>query len=626
MKSVSTTRLLIVMATLLGALRCHAGELCSPKLGVTDSFGQPIDSATAKQVIAWGSHGSGQISVPKGLTPAIAVAAGGFHMVALKANGSVVAWGSNYNYDYGQTRVPAGLNDAVAIAAGAYHTVALKKDGSVVAWGLNDDGQTRVPAGLSGVVAISAGYAHTVALKQDGTIVAWGRNSSGAINVPANLSGVVAIAAGSAHTVALKQDGSIVAWGWNADGAASVPVGLSGVVAIAAGAHTVALKQDGRVAAWGQNGAGQTIVPYDLSGVVSIAANYWNTVAIKQDGSVVAWGDKAYGQTIVPADLSGVTGIALGGAYMVAIASPPPLHFFSTQLGMKADQGINLTNNGSLPLVLSYAVEGPDADQFSLAPSPPTSLAAGALSPTIIRFTPSRLGPIKAQLKITSNDIETPSYLINLSGLGSFDLTATKPTLANSPFTYAPLRLDRQTGLMLQKITFTNTTGVSLNGLRLILSKVASGVQVYSSSAGKTPGTLEVIYSNAIKANETISFDLVYFDPKRRTAESMNPVIKAEALMEPEPDSPPVAGTEVALRSVRATSPGPWLEWNSVPKANYVVEYSDDAGKTWFSAVHRLSTSGTRMFWIDRGQPETKTKAIGVPNQAGGRFYRLKKL
>jgi hypothetical protein len=45
--------------------------------------------------------------------------------------------------------VPAGLSDAVALAAGAYHSLALKADGTVVAWGSNGDGQTDVPAGLA---------------------------------------------------------------------------------------------------------------------------------------------------------------------------------------------------------------------------------------------------------------------------------------------------------------------------------------------------------------------------------------------------------------------------------------------------------------------------------------------
>jgi hypothetical protein len=65
--------------------------------------------------------------------------------------------------------VPAGLSGVSAIAAGYGHTVALKSDGTVVAWGWNNYGQTDVPAGLSGVSTIAAGFYHTVALKSDGT-------------------------------------------------------------------------------------------------------------------------------------------------------------------------------------------------------------------------------------------------------------------------------------------------------------------------------------------------------------------------------------------------------------------------------------------------------------------------
>ncbi len=72
----------------------------------------------------------------------------------------------------------------VVLAAGSYHTVALKTDGTVWAWGLNSNGQlgdgTTTSAltpvqvtGLSGVSAIAAGGSHTVALKTDGTVWAW---------------------------------------------------------------------------------------------------------------------------------------------------------------------------------------------------------------------------------------------------------------------------------------------------------------------------------------------------------------------------------------------------------------------------------------------------------------------
>ena len=78
----------------------------------------------------------------------------------------MMAWGWN---DEGQTDVPvAAQNGVTSIAAGGRHTVALKDDGSVLAWGQVWNGSNyvpvSVPAGFSGVTAIAAGPSQTVAL------------------------------------------------------------------------------------------------------------------------------------------------------------------------------------------------------------------------------------------------------------------------------------------------------------------------------------------------------------------------------------------------------------------------------------------------------------------------------
>jgi hypothetical protein len=116
-----------------------------------------------------------------------------------------VAWGDNIGGQGDVPVLPAGLT-YVEVAAGGWHTVARRSDGSVVAWGDNIGGQCDVPvlpAGLS-YVEVTAGSGHTVARRSDGSVVAWGRNYEGQCNVPALPAGLsyVDVEAGAYNTVA----------------------------------------------------------------------------------------------------------------------------------------------------------------------------------------------------------------------------------------------------------------------------------------------------------------------------------------------------------------------------------------------------------------------------------------
>ena len=72
----------------------------------------------------------------------------------------MVAWGYN---TYGQATVPAGLSGVIAIAAGDWHGIAIKSDGTVVSWGDNSNGNT-VPASLSRISAIAGGGRSSLAI------------------------------------------------------------------------------------------------------------------------------------------------------------------------------------------------------------------------------------------------------------------------------------------------------------------------------------------------------------------------------------------------------------------------------------------------------------------------------
>lgn len=128
-----------------------------------------VDRLTAASAMA--------LNMPGGnVTPM--VAAGDGHVVGLKADGTVVAVGSNYRY---QCYVGCWM-DIVQVTAGGSHTVGLKGDGTVVAVGDNESRQCNVGS-WSGIVQVAGGQWHTVGLKSDGTVVAVGDNEDGQCDV-----------------------------------------------------------------------------------------------------------------------------------------------------------------------------------------------------------------------------------------------------------------------------------------------------------------------------------------------------------------------------------------------------------------------------------------------------------
>ena len=212
---------------------------------------------------AWGRNDYGQlgnnttddsaspIQIGDG-TDWLAVDGGIRHSLALKRDGTLWAWGENL---YGQLGDGSGSNQLVpkkigtvddhhwvAIAAGGFHSLGLKDDGTLWAWGWNQNGQLGVDSTSNlptpnqvgsdtDWVAISAGYRHTLALKSDGSLWACGDLSDGRLGLGVGLTPPVdtpvevvgddwvSAAAGSFHSLGLTLDGSLWGWGDNDDNA-----------------------------------------------------------------------------------------------------------------------------------------------------------------------------------------------------------------------------------------------------------------------------------------------------------------------------------------------------------------------------------------------------------------------
>ena len=103
---------------------------------------------------------------------------------------------------------PAGLSNIVGIAAGEFHSLVIKSDGTVAAWGKSDGGECTPPAGLSGVSQVVAGSNYSLALKTDGTLVTWpsAEITNPIRTIPVNATQITGIAAGSSHALALRSE------------------------------------------------------------------------------------------------------------------------------------------------------------------------------------------------------------------------------------------------------------------------------------------------------------------------------------------------------------------------------------------------------------------------------------
>ena len=193
----------------------------------------------------------------------VAVSAGVFHNCAIRTNGAIKCWGS----DYAGQLLDAPTGSFTAVSVGGGHACAIRESGAIACWGFGGGGQTDAPAGA--FRAVSAGNAHTCAIRDTGAIECWGSNHDwqgnyvGQIDAPAGA--FRAVSAGAAHTCAIRESGAIECWGSNTTsnrnpfteehvtlhlGQADAPPGSFSAVSAGA-AHTCAIRESGEIACWG---------------------------------------------------------------------------------------------------------------------------------------------------------------------------------------------------------------------------------------------------------------------------------------------------------------------------------------------------------------------------------------
>ncbi|OYU83955.1 MAG: hypothetical protein CFE24_08825 [Flavobacterium sp. BFFFF2] len=119
----------------------------------------------------------------------------------------------------------------------------------------------------------------------------------------------------------------------------------------------------------------------------------------------------------------GSTSITSGGSQSfgnVAVGSYTELTFTIENLG-----------NSALSITTPVSVTG----NFSITTQPSTSVAASGSTTVVVRFTPTAVGAVTGILTITNSDSDEGTYVINLSGTGTYN--ALSDIIENSNYAYS---------------------------------------------------------------------------------------------------------------------------------------------------------------------------------------------
>ena len=326
--------------------------------GRLSSCGSPPDYNPMPALLG---HGEGvtQLNTPTRLSStlgderAVSVSAGAGHSFALTADGAVWSWGDGLfgklgHGDEQNQLLPKKIEAftgqrVVAVSAGGYHSIAITADGAVWTWGDGDSGRLGhgdrqaqlLPKNIEAlasqrVVAVSAGGKHSLAITADGAVWSWGWGGYGLGHgdvqwqlLPKKIEAftgrrIVAVSAGSDHSLAITADGSVWSWGGGAWGKLGhgneqrrlLPKKVEAladqrVIAVSAGEyHSLAITVDGAVWSWGDGYRGKLghgdeqnqLLPKKIEAlagqrVVAVSAGRRHSLAHAADGAVLTWGE-----------------------------------------------------------------------------------------------------------------------------------------------------------------------------------------------------------------------------------------------------------------------------------------------------------------------------------------------
>ena len=240
------------------------------------------------------------------------------------------------------------------------------------------------------------------------------------------------------------------------------------------------------------------------------------------------------------------------------------------------------------------------------------SLAAGSEARLQLAFQPEPAGTMPLIAAVEAPGFENP---VPPGATSRVDLLVSTSSFADLEIALrSPQVLNRQTGLLEQRIGLSNAGAGPVAAARVLVSGWTNGLFNAWGTNGVTPF---VTYPAPLVPGQSVELVLQSFSPSRQAGP--DPELAAVGVPVPRIPIPEVTVVN-GTRLLNWTAGQALIEFPAVEGARYAIRYASTPAMTNSWIVQPLVTApGSWVQWFDDGPPATLT----LPSAAAGRYYQV---
>ncbi len=289
---------------------------------------------------------------------------------------------------------------------------------------------------------------------------------------------------------------------------------------------------------------------------------------------------------------------------------------FVTNLGPSAASGVVVTN--WLPSTFQLVSVTPSDAATNLSGDTLTwtigSLANGGVAQLLLSVRSAQAGDFNLSAAVGGGG-DDPNPTNNVA-------TSTLPISAfisgGLAATVLAQQINPQTGLLEMRVLLTNQLAAPVPAVRLAAAGLPAGVWLYN-AAGTNDGAAYALYNYSVPGHGGVELTLEFYTLEREPLSDYTLTPLGVTAI----DLSAASTNGMAVTKQLMTPNGFLIEFAANIGRTYTIIYQDGPGtNTWLTVQPSVVAPATRVQWIDRGPPKTRSAPLSI----GQRVYRVLEL